>query len=301
MAILAVSNVYESYIYLKVLDLEHPANQYSMFELQVYEFVNGSWSHKFSIQDQYNHSNNYLTLATGFNRLWFGTNYRFLAYALYNGVWYPIPPGPDVYVEDQTTIASPPYFFLDSVDGNSFDFLVDGTFGIYGIEIVYQKDGGIQQIYNAGVDPSGNGNVSGILYGLDYDSWYTFWCRGYSINSSVKTGLSSPVRHKTATLRPTNFAWTNSKTSNGAFNLSASEWNALTSRINQFRAYKGLSSYSFTTAILGNNFQALYYTQARTAISDMTPPVSVPSIRNTGDLIYASDMNQLRDSLNSIT
>lgn len=301
MAYLSIYQEHESYIYLRVTGLEYPANQYDMFELQVYEFANGSWSFKFLKQDQYNHTNNYVTIITGFNSLWFDTPYRFLAYAKFNGTWYDIPPGPGTYVEGQTTIADAPYFFLDSVYGNSFDFLVDGTFGTYGIEIVYQKDGGVQQVYDAGVDPSGNGNVSGTLYGLDYDSWYTFWCRGYSINSYVKTGLSSPVRYKTATLRPGNFAWTNSKTSGGNFNLTASEWNSLTSRINAFRTYKGLSSYGFTTAITNNNFQEFYYTQARTAINAMSPPTPVPPIRSTGDIIYASDLNRLRDSLNSIS
>lgn len=100
--------------------------------------------------------------------------------------------------------------------------------------------------------------------------------------------------------RPNNFEWSTSKVSDQPFNLKASEWNALLTSINQFRNYKGLSAYSFTSAIKDADTTAIQFNQAVTAINAMSPPTSAPSSQAKDNDIYASLLNGLRNSLNSI-
>lgn len=101
--------------------------------------------------------------------------------------------------------------------------------------------------------------------------------------------------------RPENWSWSTSKTSGTTFNLTAIEWNNFCTRINDFRAYKGLSSYSFTAAVSGTNALASQINQARTAINDMSPPTTVPVAVSSNTNCLPSTVNGLRDSLNSIT
>ena len=103
-----------------------------------------------------------------------------------------------------------------------------------------------------------------------------------------------------ASTRPLNWAWYTSKTSGTAFNITATEWNAFCGRINEFRVYKSLTNYSFTSAVSGNNAQASQINQARTAINAMTPPTSVPAIVSSNGNCLQSTVNGLRDSLNSV-
>ena len=112
--------------------------------------------------------------------------------------------------------------------------------------------------------------------------------------SAMTTGTAS-------TPRPSNFSWTYTKSSGSSFNLYAFEWNNFFARINEFRTYKNLSTYSFTTAVSSYDFYAYMYNQAITAISAMSPSVSLPPTRNSGNIIYAANINQLVSSLNSIT
>lgn len=97
-----------------------------------------------------------------------------------------------------------------------------------------------------------------------------------------------------------NFEWDTPKTSGGGFNITAAEWNRFLDAINSARAGKGLTAYNFTYASKGGDFYAYMFNQAVQAISAMNPPISPPSTRSSGDEIYASYFNRLRDSLNSI-
>lgn len=151
---------------------------------------------------------------------------------------------------------------------------------------------------------SGNYNFTGLLCGTSYTidgeaeyggTWYTVT----SLNTST-----DPCT------RPSNFEWTYPKISGQDFKLTDDEWNAFLNRINDFRDYKGLSlysfydyyhgDYSFTKAYSGNDFYAYMFNQARNAIIEMSPPISPPSSKSSGQDIYASYLNGLRDSLNSI-
>lgn len=100
--------------------------------------------------------------------------------------------------------------------------------------------------------------------------------------------------------RPSNFAWTYNKGSGRDFNLTASEWNSFTARINEFREYKGLSRYSFTTARRGNDFTAAMYNQARSAIRGISGyGTYIPQV-SAGDDITAYVLNVIVNELNAI-
>ena len=98
--------------------------------------------------------------------------------------------------------------------------------------------------------------------------------------------------------RPSNFSWTYPKVSGQNFNITATEWNSFTNRINEFLTYKGLSTYSFTSVSSGMDFAAVIFNQGRNKISEMIS-TSVPSV-SSGNTLYASYFNQLVSDLNSI-
>lgn len=102
-------------------------------------------------------------------------------------------------------------------------------------------------------------------------------------------------------LKPSTFSWSTTKSSNSKFDITATEWNSFTTRINQFRNWKNLSAYSFTYANKGYAFTADMYNEARNSIYAMNPPTTIPAIRYKGSSILASDINRLVSSLNSIT
>ena len=102
--------------------------------------------------------------------------------------------------------------------------------------------------------------------------------------------------------RPANFNWTYSKTSGSNFNLRATEWNALISKLNEFRLYKGLAPLTnINTVSSGQTFYAYQYNQIINGLVTLSPTTSPPSIVSTGNTITASGLNRLRDSLNSVT
>jgi len=114
--------------------------------------------------------------------------------------------------------------------------------------------------------------------------------------------------------RPSDWAWTTTIASGqpcySTYNsggkayiavITAVEWNDFTTRINDFRVYKELSTYSFTTASSGGAFYASIINEARTAINDMSPPTSVPGPASSGGIVTAYILNRLKDALNSIT
>lgn len=152
--------------------------------------------------------------------------------------------------------------------------------------------------------PPSNGtstSTSSTLSSGSYSGGNTYTLYGYAQSSN---GLWYYVGSSTVTMpmdRPSDFSWSTSKSTGGSFNITASEWNSLCSKINEFRAYKSLGSYAFSTAYSGNNFLATMYNEARNAIYGMNPSTSIPPYRASGETIYATEINRLRDSLNSIS
>jgi hypothetical protein len=97
--------------------------------------------------------------------------------------------------------------------------------------------------------------------------------------------------------RPDSFEWDVAKVSGEDVNVTATEWNKFTVRINEFRQYKELTDYVFTTVATGDAISAVIFNQAIGAI--------MPMYTTYGDMqagwdIYADYFNNIRDHLNSI-
>lgn len=139
--------------------------------------------------------------------------------------------------------------------------------------------------------------VGGDGSALVFDAYYYLYVVAYDAEGNSS---SSNVRVQYKRGRPTSWDWHTTKTAGAVVSLTASEWNSFCTRINQFRAYKGLANYSFTTVASGNTITATIVNQARTAINAMSPPTSVPTSAVQGGIMTASFFNGLRSSLNSI-
>lgn len=82
--------------------------------------------------------------------------------------------------------------------------------------------------------------------------------------------------------------------------ISASEWNSFCGRINEFRTYKGLSKYNFTTVVSGvTPISSLILNQAVYAISSINVNSRNYEV-NPGDPISADIFLGLRDVLNAV-
>lgn len=151
---------------------------------------------------------------------------------------------------------------------------------------------------------SSDGHIDGYHYSsktfssLSAGTSYLIEVNVYDNLTFVESGSGS---FSTDSSRPSNFSWTNTFTSGSDVNITAAEWNDFQTRINEFRVYKGLSNYSFTSVVSGNDMLAPEFNAARTAINDMSPPTAPPSavIADTTD-ITAAYLIDIKDALNSI-
>ena len=100
--------------------------------------------------------------------------------------------------------------------------------------------------------------------------------------------------------RPSYFYWDYTKRSGGNFNLTASEWNSLMSNINSVRSWLGYSMYAWQSAESGETFTASDYNTAVRAIRGMSEFSGSLSTVSSGSKVYASQLNALRDAINSI-
>ena len=131
-------------------------------------------------------------------------------------------------------------------------------------------------------------------YTFTHDAYYYMRVVVYD-NAGNNTSSNVRVQYKIA--RPGNWEWHQQKVAGAKLNLTAAEWNSFCIKINQFRQYKSLGNYSFTTVSSGTRITASLMNQARTALSAIT--TAPPSV-NTGDIIRASYFNTLRDNMNNI-
>ncbi len=145
-----------------------------------------------------------------------------------------------------------------------------------------------------------------VITGLDPGTPYT-------VNVGTQSEWVGGQSFTTPSGRPSDWSWTSSVIQGGAvetvlqpngvyyaYYLTAEEWNSFTTRINEFRSYKGYSNYSFTQAVAGTEMTAAVVNQARTAISTMSPPTALPAAISSGGSITAAFINGLKNSLNSI-
>lgn len=111
----------------------------------------------------------------------------------------------------------------------------------------------------------------------------------YTLNYEIQSG-------------PSPWNWTSTIAQNYSIGITAQEWNNFTSKINEFRQYKGLSDYSFTTAIKNTTpISANICNEAWDAINSISGHGTMPNKLITNGPIYASFFNGLKDALNTIT
>lgn len=136
----------------------------------------------------------------------------------------------------------------------------------------------------------------GLSSGLQYEFYAVM-----KLTANSPDDITNTLAVSTLSSRPSDFAWTYYKNSGYEFNLYAFEWNNFFAKINEFREYKGLSTYSFTTAYSGFDFFAYMFNEAIYAISAMFPSYALPATVSSGTEVYAYQLNGLVSSLNSIT
>lgn len=130
----------------------------------------------------------------------------------------------------------------------------------------------------------------------------------YSTNTTLpeNTPLGAQTITTPLNVRPSDWSWTTSivkgatvpKYGESLAPVTAAEWDLFCSRINTFRAYKGLSAYSFTFVTQGTPMTAVIINQAITAISDIPGHGTLPTPSNA---ILASFWQELAAALNAIT
>ena len=134
--------------------------------------------------------------------------------------------------------------------------------------------------------------------GLSTATYYEIQVRGVS---GSNTGLySETFTVRTQNEKPSGLLW-RVRVSGGEFNLTAKEWNDMTSKINAWRNYRDLSVTTFTTAITGRILTAAMYNQARNAIAALSPPISAPPSVSAGDEVTAYRINRICDAIDSLS
>jgi hypothetical protein len=139
-----------------------------------------------------------------------------------------------------------------------------------------------------------------VQWTIPNSSIKNYYFRAYAYLNVNGTSGYSGYSNIVAYARPSDWAWATSKISGQPINLTAVEWNNFTSRINEFRVYRGLSTYSFTTVSKGMDITASIFNQAVNAINSMSPNPSATSATAKVTVISASILNGIRNSLNSI-
>ena len=198
-----------------------------------------------------------------------------------------------------TTAPATPTITAYDVKNNEFSTqysgLASGNFTEVKVNI-YSGEGSWTLVSSATIVPP---NTTAKFTGLTQGVTYTIrsWARLY-INSTWIESVSNSYDLQSTTSRPANWSWSTVKTSGNDFNLTATEWNNFYSRINEFRVYKGFSSYTFTLASIGSNFTATMFNQAKNAIDAMN--ATGITDRSAGQDVLASYFNTLRDRLNEL-
>ena len=122
----------------------------------------------------------------------------------------------------------------------------------------------------------------------------------YVVNVHDGTSWLGAETFTTDAARPWDWAWYSTITQGGVIGLSALEWNTFCERINEFRAYDGLSDYNFTYVYKGDVISASIVNEARTAIASISGHGTLPSPATSGGAITAAFFNDLKDALNDI-
>lgn len=165
---------------------------------------------------------------------------------------------------------------------------------------VNNNNTGSQYVWSSG---SSSKSTSYTINGLTPNTTYNF--TGYANFQGTNYNIGN-ASAKTSPARPLPFFWSNTKVSGGSFNLTASEWTRLIQNINDVLVYRGSGGYSwfynqFSNITSGKNFTANMFNEARNAISSGSPSVPVPPSASSGGIVYASMLNGLVNSINSVS
>lgn len=101
--------------------------------------------------------------------------------------------------------------------------------------------------------------------------------------------------------RPPNWSWSTPLVAGELFNLTAADWNAYMERVDDFWEYRGNSKMGYETVFPGDEFKYTHFNSPLVRLFFMNPAIQPPDSKYAGAPINASDLNRLRDSLNSIS
>lgn len=208
-----------------------------------------------------------------------------------------------------TTNPLSPQFSVSQKDG-AFSVTVsppsEGTYTYVYITVQYTYNGNDKIEYEEKA-------ICGQTYTYQADEGTSYEVSVHSVYVVDNTRLTSEEVYTWGTIasvRPNNWEWSTSIStsayipfSDNAFHpVTASEWNNFTARINEFRKYKGLSEYTFTTVAKGDTFTAKIYNEAVYAIQgiDGYGTYLTFAVKGETNALSASAYTSLRDELNAI-
>jgi hypothetical protein len=159
------------------------------------------------------------------------------------------------------------------------------------------------------IDSSNQHYTSFDFSGLNVGSTYTLkgFVKSTSTSGRVHAGTVAFTTTGIASTRPSDWTWTSLSSGSTTYELGgvlradvvlATDWNGFTKRINDFRRYKSLSDYSFSSAISKTSLTSSNFEEARLAISAMT---TVPASVTTGEKGVNSKIQALSNALNKIS
>ena len=146
-----------------------------------------------------------------------------------------------------------------------------------------------------GANVSSGGDVT--FYNLTSGTMYSIYAVVYYDGGSVTL---STVTAQTIAVRPSLFSWKYPKQKDEIFNLTAEEWNTLTSNINAVRRYYGQFDYPFTIVYKGNNFTHDIYNECLYALNPMFFDDLTQYCVSEGDDITADCLNLLVKLVNGL-
>lgn len=130
-------------------------------------------------------------------------------------------------------------------------------------------------------------------------TYYLFVRHSYDIDATGSTTVYIDPTNK-----PSDFSWTYTKTKGVTFNLTASEWNALQTKVNEVREYqasksgKTIPTISFTQVSKGETFTADHFNIVLNGIAGAYSELGTTGLYNenavnAGDIITADCLNKL--------
>lgn len=141
------------------------------------------------------------------------------------------------------------------------------------------------------------GSTSYSFSNLNEESYYDVRVRGYT--GSITGSYSNITVRTQATPKPSALNWA-IRTSGTNFNLTAKEWNDMTSKINAWRVYQKKSTLSFTVATTGDDLTATIFNQVVSGINTLNPPYSPAASVVKGEDVTAAKINRIGTSIDSL-